>query len=284
MPDDLTKRPGLRPDALPPLPAGLDAVERCGSAEFEALRRLRPAATEVYAALTPAQKRIADVWASCPVTDPATSASVTPSGERRTRPSAHGAGSSSRIRPTPLTGKGRKMTVSIMTPHASVRPAAIRIGSLAARALVALAFVVAGAANLTSTPNVIEMFEAGGVGPWLRYLVALVEVAGAAMLLLPGFIGLGALLLAAAMFCALLGHFFVLGDSPVETLALLAAAGAILWYRRREVLVLYRRHLDRRRLAGRVMADIYGAFFWLGLGICLAWSVMTTVAALEMFR
>src|SRR5258708_1941309 len=132
------------------------------------------------------------------------------------------------------------MTVSIMTRHATLRLAAIRVGALAARALVAVAFVVAGAANLSSTRSVIEMFEAVGVGQWLRYLAALVEIAGAAMLLLPGFIGLGALLLAATIFCALLGHFFVFNDSPVETLVLLAATSGILWYRRRELLVLYR--------------------------------------------
>jgi hypothetical protein len=34
------------------------------------------------------------------------------------------------------------MTVSMMTPHASVRLVAIRVGSLAACALVAVAFVV----------------------------------------------------------------------------------------------------------------------------------------------
>ncbi len=104
------------------------------------------------------------------------------------------------------------MNVSIMTLHASLRPAAIRVGSFAARALVAVAFVVAGAANLSSTPSVVEMFETAGISQWLRYLAALVEVAGAAMLLLPGFIGLGALLRATTMFCALLGHFFVFRD------------------------------------------------------------------------
>jgi hypothetical protein len=33
-----------------------------------------------------------------------------------------------------------------------------------------------------------------------------------------------------------------------------------------------------------VTADIYGTFFWLGLGICVVWSVMTAVVvALELF-
>jgi hypothetical protein len=176
------------------------------------------------------------------------------------------------------------MTVSITTPHASLRLGAIRVGSFAARALVAVAFVILGAANLSSTPNVVEMFEAAGVSQWLRYLAALVETAGAVMLLLPGFIGLGALLLVTTMFCALLGHFFVFRDGPVETIVLLAATSAILWYRRRELLVLYRGHLGRRLLAGLVAADLYAAFFWLGLGTCLAWSVLAAVVTLEMSR
>ena len=136
------------------------------------------------------------------------------------------------------------MTVSITTSYTSLRLAVVRVGSLAARALVAVAYIVAGSANLSSTPSAIEMFEAVGAGQWLRYLAGLVEVAGAAMLLLPGLIGLGALLLATTMFCALL---FVFGDTPIETLVLFAASSAIFWYRRRELLVPYRRYLDRRR-------------------------------------
>ncbi len=176
------------------------------------------------------------------------------------------------------------MNVSIMTPHASLRLAALRLGSFAARALVAVAFVVAGAANLSSTPSVVEMFETAGISQWLRYLAALVEVAGAAMLLLPGFIGLGALLLTATMFCTLLGHFFVFRDGSVETIVLLAATSTILWYRRRELLVLYRGHFGRRRLGDLVTADLYAVFFWLGLGTCLAWSVLAAVVTLDLFR
>jgi len=53
-------RPDVQPAALPPLPERLDRAERFGSAGLEALRRLRPAVTELYAVLTPEQKEIAD--------------------------------------------------------------------------------------------------------------------------------------------------------------------------------------------------------------------------------
>ncbi len=53
-------RPGVQPAALPPLPERLENAERFGSAGLEALHRLRPAVTELYAALTPEQKEIAD--------------------------------------------------------------------------------------------------------------------------------------------------------------------------------------------------------------------------------
>jgi hypothetical protein len=53
-------RPEIQPAALPPLPERLDRAERFGDAGLEALRRLRPAVTELYAALTPEQKEIAD--------------------------------------------------------------------------------------------------------------------------------------------------------------------------------------------------------------------------------
>jgi hypothetical protein len=78
-------------------------------------------------------------------------------------------------------GTGRQMTISITTPHASWRLAAFRVGSLAARALVAVALIVANSANLSSTPSAIAMVEAVGVGQWLRHLAALAQVAGAAM-------------------------------------------------------------------------------------------------------
>jgi putative oxidoreductase len=161
------------------------------------------------------------------------------------------------------------MTVSITTPHTSLRLAAVRVGSLAARALVAVAYIFAGSANLSGTPS-----EAVGVGQWLRYLAALLEVAGAAMLLLPGFIGLGALLLATTMFCALLGHFFVFGDSPVGTLALFAATTAILWHRRRELLVLNRRYFDRRHPERRAEFLTWLALV-AGIAICAVATFLT---------
>jgi hypothetical protein len=52
-------RPGVNPAALP-LPKRLENAERFGSAGLEALHRLRPAVTELYAALTPEQREIAD--------------------------------------------------------------------------------------------------------------------------------------------------------------------------------------------------------------------------------
>jgi putative oxidoreductase len=176
------------------------------------------------------------------------------------------------------------MTLSIVTLLGSLRLSPCRIGSFAVRALVAATFVLAGAANISSTPSVDEMIETIGIDNWLRYIAALVEFTGAAMLLLPGFNGLGALLLAVTMVGALLGHLFVFGDSPVETLDLLAATGAILWYRRRELLVPYRRYLGRRGLAGLVVADLYLRFFWLWLGVGLAWSGMAAVLPVVLVR
>jgi periplasmic protein CpxP/Spy len=51
--------PGAKPAALP-LPERLENAERFGSAGLEALHQLRPAVTELYAALTPEQREIAD--------------------------------------------------------------------------------------------------------------------------------------------------------------------------------------------------------------------------------
>jgi hypothetical protein len=175
------------------------------------------------------------------------------------------------------------MSALIAMPRGPLRVTALSLGSLAARVLLAGAFALAAAADLLSAPSAVEIVKTASTGAWLRALAAMIELAGAAMLLRPGLVGLGALLLTTTSYGALLGHLFILGDSPIESLLLLAAAGTVLWFRRRELLALYHRHLDRRSLAS-LAADLYAAFFWVGLGTWLAWSALTAVMTFEMSR
>ena len=96
---------------------------------------------------------------------------------------------------------------------------------LGVKALLTLAFVAAGAAKLIGAEMMVATFEAIGWGQWFRYVTGAVEIAGAALLWVPGRQAIGAALLLATMIAAVAFHLLVLGPSPLPaaTLGLLAA-------------------------------------------------------------
>ncbi len=106
---------------------------------------------------------------------------------------------------------------------------ALWVLQLAAAAMLAMA----GLAKLSSDPAMVGLYDAIGVGQWFRYLTGILEVAGALLLVVPRFAGLGALIVAPVMLGAVLVHLFVVGGSPVVPLVLLVVL-AIIAYARRE--------------------------------------------------
>jgi uncharacterized membrane protein YphA (DoxX/SURF4 family) len=121
------------------------------------------------------------------------------------------------------------MTASISTP---------RLRTYAAwglQGLLAAAFVAAGTSKLLGVPAMVELFDGIGVGHWFRYVTGLVEIGGAALLLIPGFAAAGAALLAATMVGAVLTHLMLVGGSPVPALVLLALNLVVLALRREQV-------------------------------------------------
>lgn len=97
-----------------------------------------------------------------------------------------------------------------------------RFGLWAVKALLAAAFAAAGSAKLAGMPPMVEVFDIIGVGQWFRHLTGAIELAGAAMLLLPALAGFAALLLAATMVGATLAHLTVLPGSALPAIVLLA--------------------------------------------------------------
>jgi hypothetical protein len=97
---------------------------------------------------------------------------------------------------------------------------------------------MAGFAKLTGAPEMIALFEAVGIGQWFRYVTGAIEVLGAALLLVPALVGVGALVLASVMLGAVLTHLFVIGGSPVMPLVLLAVVAFIAYARRDRTLRL----------------------------------------------
>lgn len=98
--------------------------------------------------------------------------------------------------------------------------------------LLALAFLAAAGAKLASVPMLVEEFNLIGLGQWLRYAAAIVEIIGAIVLLVPGFAAYGALWLAITMFFATLAHLFAMHNNPTPALVLLALNLAVFWLRR----------------------------------------------------
>jgi uncharacterized membrane protein YphA (DoxX/SURF4 family) len=87
--------------------------------------------------------------------------------------------------------------------------------------LLAAVFLAAAGAKLASVPMLVQVFDQIGVGQWFRFVTAIVEIAGAIALLVPGFAALGALWLGATMFFATLTHVAILHTSAAPAMVLL---------------------------------------------------------------
>jgi putative oxidoreductase len=108
------------------------------------------------------------------------------------------------------------------------------ITSRVIQGVLAAAFVAAATAKLIGVPMMIQVFDAIGLGQWFRIVTALVEIGGAATLLIPGFAAFGALWLAVTMFFATLTHLFVLHTSAAPAFLLLALSLLVVWLRRQQ--------------------------------------------------
>ena len=98
--------------------------------------------------------------------------------------------------------------------------------------LLALAFLAAAGAKLASVPMLVEEFNLIGLGQWLRYAAAIVEIIGAIALLVPGFPAYGAIWLAITMFFAALAHIFAMHNDPTPAVVLLILNLIVFWLRR----------------------------------------------------
>ena len=93
-------------------------------------------------------------------------------------------------------------------------------------------FLNVGLLKLSGNAQLVGLFEAIGIGQWFRYLTGALEVAGAFLLLIPRTSGLGALLLAGVMVCAVATHLFIVGGSPLGAIILLVVTTVVAWGRR----------------------------------------------------
>ncbi|MFD7159756.1 DoxX family protein [Kribbella sp. NPDC059898] len=123
-----------------------------------------------------------------------------------------------------------------------------RTGSVALWVVqVVLAAMIAMAAlpKLSGDQVMVDIFDAVGVGQWLRYVVGVLELAGTIGLLVPRLCGLAALGLSLLLVGATLTNILVLGASPAIPLGYLLVAAGIAWFRRTSVLALVRAAVRR---------------------------------------
>jgi len=99
-------------------------------------------------------------------------------------------------------------------------------------------FLMVGFLKLSGNAQLVGLFEAIGIGQWFRYLTGTLEVLGAFLLLIPRTSGLGALMLAAIMICAVVTHVFIVGGSPMMAIILLVVMGIVAWGRRERTINL----------------------------------------------
>ena len=93
-------------------------------------------------------------------------------------------------------------------------------------------FLMVGFLKLSGNPQLVSLFQAIGIGQWFRFLTGSLEVAGAILLLIPRTSGLGALMLAGVMACAVMTHLFIVGGSPLGATILLIVTAIVAWGRR----------------------------------------------------
>ncbi len=105
---------------------------------------------------------------------------------------------------------------------------------VAVKALITLAFVAAGLAKLAGVEDMVAVFDAVGVGQWLRYVTAIFEISGAVLLWIPGKQLYGAGLLTVTMSGAVLSHLFILGTATMPPAVVLLILSAVVAYTYRD--------------------------------------------------
>lgn len=103
----------------------------------------------------------------------------------------------------------------------------------------AAAFVLAATAKLGGAAPVVAAFDAIGFGDWFRYLIGVLEVAGAVALLIPRLAGLAGLAFAGLTVGALITHLTVLGNGAAMVLPFLVLSAVIAWGRWRSTAQLW---------------------------------------------
>jgi uncharacterized membrane protein YphA (DoxX/SURF4 family) len=103
------------------------------------------------------------------------------------------------------------------------------------RVLLAIEFAVAGLMKVGGAHTMVKLFADIGAGQWFRYVVGVLEIAGAVGLLIPLVTALAAAGLTALMTGALVARATVLDGVPIIEAVFLIATAALAYERRAEL-------------------------------------------------
>ena len=102
---------------------------------------------------------------------------------------------------------------------------------VALRLFLAVIFTASGTAKMFYAPLMVLVFAATGLGREVMVLIALIELVGAALILVPGTVVLGACLVSAIAWGAVYMHLVLIGGTAVPAFVLALLAGLIIWER-----------------------------------------------------
>jgi putative oxidoreductase len=105
------------------------------------------------------------------------------------------------------------------------------VGLWVLQVLAALWFLLAALGKVTGEVHSVATFDAIGFGDWFRYLIAVLEIAGAVALFVPRLVGVAALAFVGLLVGAVLIQAFVVGSGVVMPVPLLAVSALIAWGR-----------------------------------------------------
>ncbi len=109
------------------------------------------------------------------------------------------------------------------------------VAFLVLRILLAVIFLAAATAKLAGVKMMVAEFNLVGFGQWFRYFTAIIEITGAVLLLWPGRIAYGALVLACVCAGAFLAQIFAIHTDLVHTIILGTIFLAIAWVQRAQL-------------------------------------------------
>ncbi|MGW5959029.1 DoxX family protein [Methylorubrum thiocyanatum] len=111
----------------------------------------------------------------------------------------------------------------------------LNVAAWSLQVLLAIVFLAAGGAKLAGIPMMVQVYDLIGVGQWFRIVTGIVEVAGAIVLLVPGYAAFAALWLACTMVGAILAHLTVLPTPAAPAAVLLVLTATLAWLRRDQI-------------------------------------------------